>query len=273
MAVSSFIPEIWSARILDNLNKAHVYAALCNRDYEGEIKNAGDTVHVNSLTDVTIGTYSGTLSTPETLTTTDATMAIDQAKYFNFMLDDVDKVQALPGLLEKATQSAAYGLADESDKYIAGIMATGGHALTGTTVAITSSNAYTNLIDMKVDMDENNVPNEGRWVVITPAYHGLLLQDARFVGYGTDFNRELLTNGRVGRAAGFDIYVSNNVPEASSVYTIIAGVNAGCSYAEQLIETEALRYQGAFADVVRGLHVYGAKVFQTNAIETCPCSF
>lgn len=273
MAVTTFIPEIWSARILDNLNKAHVYAALCNRDYEGEIRNAGDTVHVNSLTDVTIGTYSGTLSTPQTLTTTDQTLVIDQAKYFDFMLDDVDKAQALPGLIEKATQSAAYGLADVSDTYIAGIMATGGTAMTATTVAITASNAYTNLVDMKVAMDKNNVPTNGRWVVVPPDYHGLLLQDPRFVGYGNDFNAQILQNGHVGRAAGFEIYVSNNAPVASSVYTVIAGVNAGCSYAEQLIETEAMRYQDAFADRVRGLHVYGAKVFQAKAIETCPVSF
>ena len=91
MAVTSFIPEIWAARLLEHLDKAHVYAALMNRDYEGEIRNAGDTVHINTIGDITVDDYDGTAITYEALSTTSQDLKIDQAKYFAFGVDDVEK--------------------------------------------------------------------------------------------------------------------------------------------------------------------------------------
>ena len=271
MAVTSFIPEIWAARLLANLEKAHVYAALVNRDYEGEIKNAGDTVHINTLGDLTIGTYNGTTAiTYEDLATTPQDLTIDQQKYFAFRIDDGEKVQALPGLVEAATQNAAYQLNDTNDKFLAATLAAGATAVSSTTVSLTVANVYQNIVAMKVALDRENVPTEGRWLVVDPSFHGLLLQDDRFVSFGTDITNERLTNGRVGRAVGFDIYVSNNAPSttASNVttYTAIAGVPMACTYAEQILETEALRSENYFKDLVRGLHVYGAKVTRPTAL-------
>lgn len=267
MAVTSFIPEIWAARLLEKLEKAHVYAALVNRDYEGEIKNAGDTVHINTLGDLTIGTYDGTTAiTYEDLATSSQDLVIDQKKYFAFRVDDVEKVQAMPGLVEAATQNAAYELNDVNDKFLASILAAGATAVSGTAVALTAANVYQNVIAMKVALDRANVPTEGRWLTVDPAFHALLLQDERFVSFGTDITNERLTNGRVGRAVGFDIYVSNNAPEASGTYTAIAGVPMAATYAEQILETEALRSENYFKDLVRGLHVYGAKVTRPTAL-------
>lgn len=271
MAVTSFIPEIWAARLLANLEKAHVYAALVNRDYEGEIKNAGDTVHINTLGDLTVGTYNGsTAITYEDLATTSQDLEIDQQKYFAFRIDDVEKVQALPGLVEAATQNAAYQLNDVNDKFLATTLAAGATAVSASSVALTAANVYQNIVAMKVALDRQNVPTEGRWLVVDPSFHGLLLQDERFVSFGTDITNERLTNGRVGRAVGFDIYVSNNAPSttASNVttYTAIAGVPMACTYAEQILETEALRSENYFKDLVRGLHVYGAKVTRPTAL-------
>lgn len=267
MAVTSFIPEIWAARLLEKLEKAHVYAALVNRDYEGEIKNAGDTVHINTLGDLTIGTYDGTTAiTYEDLATSSQDLVIDQKKYFAFRVDDVEKVQAMPGLVEAATQNAAYELNDVNDKFLAATLAAGATAVSGTAVALTAANVYQNVIAMKVALDRANVPTEARWLVVDPAFHALLLQDERFVSFGTDITNERLTNGRVGRAVGFDIYVSNNAPEASGTYTAIAGVPMAATYAEQILETEALRSENYFKDLVRGLHVYGAKVTRPTAL-------
>lgn len=273
MAVTSFIPEIWAARLLEHLDKAHVYAALMNRDYEGEIRNAGDTVHINTIGDITVGTYNGTEITYEALSTTAQDLKIDQAKYFAFGVDDVEKAQALPGLVEAATQRAAYAINDAADTYLAGILATGGTAVTPSAVALTPANIYTALVQMKVALDKQNVPTEGRWVVIDPTAHGLLLQDERFVSFGTDTTNERLVNGRVGRAVGMDIYVSNNVPETSGEYSLIAGVPMACTYAEQIIETEAMRDIATFKDLVRGLHVYGAKVTRPAAIAVLKATY
>lgn len=267
MAVTSFIPEIWAARLLEKLEKAHVYAALVNRDYEGEIRNAGDTVHINTLGDLTIGTYNGTTAiTYEDLATTSQELKIDQQKYFAFRVDDVEKVQALPGLVEAASANAAYELNDVNDKFLATTLAAGATAVSGTAVALTAANVYQNIVAMKVALDKQNVPTEGRWLVVDPSFHGLLLQDERFVSFGTDATNERLTNGRVGRAVGFDIYVSNNAPEASGTYTAIAGVPMAATYAEQILNTEALRSEDYFKDLIRGLHVYGAKVTRPTAL-------
>lgn len=266
MAVTSFIPKIWAARLLEHLDKAHVYAALVNRDYEGEIRNAGDTVHINTIGDITIDDYDGTDINYESLSTSSQDLKIDQAKYFAFGVDDVEKAQALPGLIEAATQRAAYAMNDSTDQFLAGILASGGTAVSASPVALTPANIYAALVQMKVALDKQNVPTEGRWVVIDPTAHGLLLQDERFVSFGTDITNERLTNGRVGRAVGMDIYVSNNVPEDDGEYSLIAGVPMACTFAEQLIETEALRSEATFKDLVRGLHVYGAKVTRGAAI-------
>lgn len=275
MAVTSFIPEIWAARLLEHLDKAHVYAALMNRDYEGEIKNAGDTVHINTIGDITVGTYTGANITYEDLATTSQDLVIDQQKYFAFRVDDVEKAQALPGLVEAATQRAAYAINDATDTYLAGVLAAGGTAMTA--ASLTAQNIYQNLVAMKVELDKKNVPTEGRWVVIDPTAHGLLLQDERFVSFGTDITNERLVNGKVGRAVGMDIYVSNNVPSttASNVttYSIIAGVSMAATYAEQILETEALRSEGSFKDLVRGLHVYGAKVTIPDALVVLPATY
>lgn len=271
MAVTSFIPEIWAARLLEHLDKAHVYAALMNRDYEGEIRNAGDTVHINTIGDITVGTYTGTAITYEDLATTDQELKIDQSKYFAFQVDDVEKAQALPGLVEAATQRAAYAINDAADAYLAGVLAAGGTAMTA--ASLTAANIYENLVAIKVKLDQQNVPTEGRWVVVDPQAHGLLLQDQRFVSFGTDITNERLVNGRVGRAVGMDIYVSNNVPVANSAYALIAGVPMAATYAEQVIETEALRSESSFKDLVRGLHVYGAKVTIPTGIAVQPVTY
>jgi len=273
MAVTSFIPEIWAARLLEHLDKAHVYAALMNRDYEGEIRNAGDTVHINTIGDITVDDYDGTAITYEALSTTSQDLKIDQAKYFAFGVDDVEKAQALPGLVEAATQRAAYAINDTADQFLAGVLADSATPAIAGSVALDEDNVYKTLVAMKVALDKQNVPTEGRWVVIDPTCHGLLLQDKRFVSFGTDITNERLVNGKVGRAVGMDIYVSNNVPEEDGAYCLIAGVPMAATYAEQIIETEALRDIDTFKDLVRGLHVYGAKVTHAAALASVVATY
>ena len=120
MSVAKFIPTIWSARLLEHLDKAHVYAALVNRDYEGEIKNFGDKVKINQIGDITIKDYTkgSDIDDPEELTGSDQELVIDQAKYFNFSIDDVDNAQTNPKLMDEAMQRAAYGMNDTTDSWI-----------------------------------------------------------------------------------------------------------------------------------------------------------
>jgi N4-gp56 family major capsid protein len=274
MAVTTFIPELWNARLLYALEKAHVATNLVNRNYEGEISNHGDTVHINTIGAITVKSYTKNtdIDAPETLTTTDQTLVIDQAKYFNFQVDDVDKVQAAGELVDTAMGRAAYALADVSDAYLLGVIAAG--AAAGNTigsaaapVAITASNVYENIVKLKTKLDKANVPNTGRTIVVPPDVHSLLLLDDRFAKSTATAGQEALINGLVGRIAGFDVYMSNNVKTGTGTDTgktpyfeITAQITDATTYAEQIIKTEAYRMESRFADAVKGLHVYGAKV-------------
>lgn len=275
MSVTNFVPTIWSARLLAHLDKKHVYAALVNRDYEGEIKNYGDTVKINQIGDVTIKNYTkgNDIEDPEDLSGSQSMLTIDQAKYFNFSIDDVDAAQVNPKLMDEAMKRAAYGMNDTTDTFLANMMylaaSNNGKNLgnDSTPVVPTKADAYDYLVDLSTDLTEKDVPTEGRWAVIPAWFHGLLLKDSRFVGNGTDYNKALIEGGEVGVAAGFRIFLSNNVPNTDGTkYKILGGTNAAGSYAEQILKTEAYRPEKRFSDAVKGLHVYGGKVVQPKCL-------
>lgn len=281
MAVTSFIPELWNARLLYNLEKNHVATNLVNRNYEGEIKNAGDTVHINTLGAVSVRNYAqGTDLTYDALSTSDQTLVIDQQKYFAFNLDDVDKAQAAGDIMDTAMGRASYALADVSDSFLLGVIASGGSSdnyvgSSGSPIALTAANIYANIIALRTKLDKQNVPTQGRTIVVPPEAYALLLQDQRFTTV-TDIAPDVLKNGMVGRVAGFDIYMSNNVVKTTAgtpVYSITAQVADATTYAEQIIKTEALRPEASFSDAVRGLHVYGAKVTRPVEIATLFATF
>ncbi len=280
MSIQNFIPTIWSARLLNHLDKSHVYLNLLNRDYEGEIKNFGDTVKINQVGDVSIKDYTkGTdIDAPEDITGEQQELKIDQAKYFNFAVDDVDNAQTNPKLMDKAMQRAAYAMNDVVDAFEANLLAINVHAdnAIGTNeapIVPTKADAYDYLVDLNTKLTEANVAKMGRWVVIPAFYHGLLLKDDRFVGNGTDYNQAILEGGEVGKAAGFTVYVSNNVPHTEGTkYKVIAGTTEAGSYAEQILNTEAYRPEKRFSDAVKGLHTYGAKVLQSKCIAVLTCN-
>ena len=280
MSIATFIPELWSARLLDHLRKNLVVANLFNRNYEGEISQMGDTVHINQLAEITIKDYTANvdIENPEQLSTTDIPLIIDQGDYYNFYLNDVDRAQARGDLMDSAMRSSAYGLADKLDSYLAGLLANGS-LVTGlgddtTPLSITAETAYPLLVKMKVALDKANVPTQGRYVLMPPDFEGYMLLDQRFAG-GTGNNAETrLVNGYVGRAAGFDIYISNNVKNTSGEkFKVIASTVEQATYANQLIKTEAYRREKGFDDGVKGLHIYGAKLLRPEAIAVATVNF
>lgn len=287
MAISSFIPQIWNARLLNALDKSHVFANVVNRDYEGEIKQQGDTVKINTIGAVTIGDYTKNTdftSGPETLATTAQTLTIDQAKYFNFQVDDVDAAQAAGDVMDKAMERAAYGLNDAADTYLAkqlaaAITSANANIVAADAVALTAANVYENVVKMKLLLDKANVPTVGRWLVAPPEMIALILQDDRFVKTGGSMAEDVLQNGVVARAAGFDIYMSNNCAsetsskDSTTTFTVTAGDEGACTYAEQIVSTEAYRPEKRFADAVKGLHVYGAKVVDAKRLAGLKCTF
>ena len=271
-----FIPTVWAARLLVALEKALVYGQtnVSNRDYEGEIRKAGNTVKIASIGDVSIGDYTKDtdIADPEILTDDDQTLLIDNAKYFNFYVDSVDRAQQNVNVLDEAMRRSAWSLREKADAFLAGIMQTAVPAdnKIGTTVTPevpTKDNAYEYLVDLGVLLDEADVPIEGRFVVVPSWFHGLLLKDERFVKAGTRRSDAALANGEVGEAAGFAILKSNNVPNTSGEkYKIIAGHSIATAYVEQIVDLQTYKPEKRFGDAVKGLHVYGAKVVRPTAL-------
>ena len=286
MAITTFIPELWSARLLYALEKSHVATNLVNRDYEGVIANQGDTVHINSIGAVTVKDYTrnSNITDPEILTTADQTLEIDQAKYFNFQVDDVDKAQISGEIIDTAMGRSAYALADVSDAFLLKTIASGVASANkigakATLTALTASNVYENIVKMRTLLDKANVPTTGRTIVVPPEVYALLLLDDRFAKSGSDSGQNALLNGQVGRVAGFTVFMSNNVKTGTGTdnghtpyFEITAQVETATTYAEQIIKTEGYRMESRFADGVKGLHVYGAKVTDGSQIAAMYCS-
>lgn len=278
MAITTFIPELWSARLLYALEKSHIATNLVNRNYEGIINQQGDTVHINSIGAITVSDYTRNtdMAAPQVLTTTDQVLEISQAKAFNFTIDDVDKAQAAGDTMDTAMERAAYALNDVSDAYLLGVIAAG--ADTGniigasSAVALTAANVYENIVKLRTVLDKANVPVSGRSVVVPPEVYALLLLDDRFLKVSDSVSTDTLLNGQVGRVAGFDVFMSNNVVVSESTFTVTAQVPYATTYAEQIVSTEAYRMEKRFADGVKGLHVYGAKVTDGKAIAALKCT-
>lgn len=264
MSVKNFIPQIWSARLLANLDKNFVYASCVNRDYEGEIKQLGDTVKINKLGDITIKDYTGAdIDAPQDVTSTQVSLTIDQGKYFNFSVKDVDQAQSNVSLVDKYSDRAGVAIGDVIDQYIASFVKEAGIKVGSASAAktITISNAYDTLVDLKVALNKKNVPKQGRFVCLPPEYVGLLEKDPRFTK-----DTSVLANGYVGNVAGFMVKESNNVPFATDKYSILAGTEMAIAFAGQVTEIEAYRPEKNFSDAVKGLYTYGAKVVEPNAI-------
>jgi hypothetical protein len=281
MAILRFRPEIWAASLLVALQKKLIYAqpGVVNRDYEGEISQAGDTVRITSISDPTIGTYTPnvTVIAPEELTDAQRTLVVDQAKYFAFFVDDVDARQAKGNVLPTAMQRAAYKLADQADQFIAGLYTgiqstnavNAGATVTFTAIGSTATEEFYNkvLVPLKVKLDEANVPTEGRYCIVPPWGHAMLLLSSLFSRWDGSAQDAAGRGGFVGRGAGFEIMMSNNTPIPSAGRNIVtAGVDSALSFAEQINQVMAYRPEAKFADAIKGLYLYGGKLVRPDAL-------
>lgn len=288
MTVATFIPELWAARLLTHYDANLVYAqaSVANRDYEGEISNQGDTVHINQIGDPDVRPYSRAADiTFDDLGTTDQELIIDQADYFAFYVNDVDKVQAKGELGGPALERASLKLRAKADAFAGGLLKAGAATANqlgrqtivsgGTQIAGDSQiTAYDLLVELGLKLDNQDAPEEGRYVVVDPSFIAAIAKDDRFVRVDASGTSDMLRNGVVFRAAGFDILKTTQVPTVGGTGTnkddkvIIAGVPGAFTFANQIVKTEAGRREKGFDDFVKGLNVYGAKVTIPEGVAT-----
>ena len=265
----NFIPEIFSKLLQAKFYKASVLPAISNTDYEGEISGQGDKVTIRTVPAVTINDYAGTISTQE-LTTAKVELLIDKAKYYSFKIDDVLAAQADINLLEAASNDAAEGMRVAVETSVLSSAVTGA-TTTGAQTTITSSNVLTSILGMAKDLDELNIPEEGRFIVLSPEFVSLLKQSELRQAYLTGDDTSPMRNGKVGMVDRFTVYQSNMLytpgSGTDSGYThVLAGHPKAISFASQFTNTETNRMESTFGDQVRGLKVYGSKVVVPDAL-------
>ena len=274
MSIQNFKPEIWSANLLVALRKELVYGAFINRDYEGEISEAGDTVRITSIGRPTVSNYvpNSTVISPEQVNDSQRTLVVDQSKYYAFAVDDIDARQAKGNVIPQSMNEAAYAVADVIDQYLAsfytGIQTANQLGSITINSATTPTDVYDKvLIPMRTKLKKANVPSAGRSIAVTPEMYGCLLRDSRFIKANESGGTEGLRNGLVGRAAGFDIVETNNAPNTTgNEFAVLAGVNSSITFAEQVNKIEAYRPQSSFSDAVKGLVLYGAKLVRPDSL-------
>lgn len=280
-------PTIWSGKLLVKFYEASVIPAISNTEYEGDIKDMGDQVEIRSTPDITISNYTKgmTLAVEKPLPTV-TSLLIDQGKYWNFVADDVDYHQADYGFVDDWTSDASEQVKIAVDTDIlatlntqaaaANIGATAGARSgsfdLGTTTAgiqITKANVLDYIVDTGTVLDEQDVPESGRWIVLPPWICGMIkksdLKDASLSGDGTS----MLRNGRLGMIDRYTVYMSNlieTVTDTTLHWYVPFGHTSALTFAGQFVKNESLRAESTFGTLFRGLKVYGSKVIKPEGL-------
>ena len=294
----NFLPEVYSKKVLNFFRKASVAEAITNTDYAGEISAYGDSVRIIKEPVITVDEYQrgGTVTKTE-LTDTEVTLVVDKANAFKFIVDDIETSMSHVNFKEVASSSAAYALRDAFDTGViasmfAGVPASAPNHILGsdsaTDLAEGTFDGVGNLdigyasgehdpIDVLSHMarllDEQNVPEEGRWFLANPEFYEQLVKSSSKL-ISVDFNagQGSIRNGLVssGKLRGFDMYKTNNIATTTNAAgKCIAGHMSSTCTAQTIINTEVIRDPSSFGDIVRGLHVYGAKVLRPEALVSC----
>jgi hypothetical protein len=292
---SFFMPSVFSKKVLNFFRKASVAEAITNTDYAGEISAFGDSVKIIKEPVITVYQYErGADITQTKLTDQETTLVVDTANAFKFIVDDIETAMSHVNFKEVASSSAAYSLRDAYDEGIiatlfAGVSAASPNHILGsdnaTDLAAGTFDGTGNLdigfgsnehdpIDVLSHMarllDEQNVPEEGRWFLADPAFYEVLVQSSSKL-LSVDYNagQGSIRNGLVstGKLRGFDMYKTNNIAAATNAAgKVIAGHMSAAATAQAITSTEVIRDPDSFGDIVRGLHVYGSKVLRPEAL-------
>lgn len=286
-----YIPEIWSGKLVEKFYAATVFGEIANTDYEGEINGMGDQVNIRTVPDITITNYEiGDVLTYQQPASPNVTLLIDQGKYFAFRIDDVEKHQTDLQLMNDWADDASQQMKIAVDTDIlldtgkgllvdvpaanqgatAGVISSSMNLGTGAApVALTTANILSTIVDLGTVLDEQNVPESGRWLILDAKAIGLIkksdLKDASLAGDGTS----ILRNGRVGMIDRFTIFLSNNVPRgvgAGSATIGYAGHKSALTFASQFTNMETLRAESTFGDLMRGLNVFGYETIKPEAV-------
>ncbi len=268
---SAFIPQLWSKKLNQMLDKNCVMMQCVNKNWEGEIKNQGDVVKIITPADVTVSTLTSDNIEYSELAPTSQDLEINQKKFFAFKIDDVSQVQANSDIMEAHLTNAKKAIEQVQDSYLLGlhtdVLTTNTVGSESSPISLDKSTIYEHFVKLALALKNSDAVYAGirPWVVINPNIEAYLLQSPEFIN-AYKVGDETLREGAIGRIAGMDVLVSTNLTDVGGKYYVLAGTNDAITFASQLAKIESLRDKDSFSDLVRGLYLYGAKTVQPKAL-------
>lgn len=284
----NFIPEVWSGKLVQKFYDATVFGEIANTDYEGEISNQGDKVHIRTTPNLTIRNYvKGQTLVNEAPDSDKLELLIDKAKYFSFRVDDIDEYQSDINRMDAWAADASEQMAISIDTDILGSIyadvaaankgTTAGRksasydlGTTGSAKQLTAGTILGFIVDLASVADEQNWPKSDRFLVLPTWATGLLQKsDLKNASISGDQTNQTLRNGKLGMISGFTIYNSNNVAKVSDTgdkYHILAGHKSALTFASQMVKMENVQSEATFGRIVRGLNVFGYKVVKPEGL-------
>ena len=297
---TGFIPEIWSGKLIEKFYDSTVLAAISNTDYEGEIKAYGNKVKIRTKPTVAIHDYS---ADQELITDRPpgnvVELLIDKGKYWNVMLDDVMRIQSDLNVLSMWADDAAEQMKITIDRSVLlGMLGTAHASNRGLTAGVSTTSINLGVTGDPLELvanspaageveildailrlgqalDEQNIPETGRWLVIPPWAATLIKRSELRQAYLSGDAVSMLRNGRIGMVDRFTIYTSNLLPKgvivgppalAANETVFYAGHPHAVTFASQMTNMEIIRSERSFGDFQRGLQVYGWKVIAPEAL-------
>jgi hypothetical protein len=284
----TFIPEVWSGKLVEKFYDATVFGEIANTDYEGEISNMGDKVIIRTTPTITIRDYNkGGKLTYERPEAPNVNLLIDKAKYFAFTVDNIDKFQSDINLMDDWAGDAGEQMKISIDTLILGDIyadvpaanrgLTAGRksasfnlGVSGTPYVLTQANVIELITSCATVADEQNWPESGRWMVIPAWMRWVIMNsDLKNASLAGD-ESSILRNGRLGMIDRFVTYLSNNVASVTdgsfTCYNVLFGHKSGLTFASQMTQMETLKAESTFGDLVRGLNVFGYETIKPESL-------
>jgi gp6 len=277
MSNNNFVPEVWSASILENFHNQSVLTGLTNREYESEL-SSGSKILIAGITDIKVKDYkTGVIpdaggsgmqprtTAPDTVASTGIELTVDQEKSFDFLVDDIDRAQANKSF-DKYTESAGLGLVEDTESFLTAMLSTQGTAVTGLTTPTDWASAYKIALALRGKLTDAKVPQAGRVLLVNGQFETHLLSDgSKLAAFDTSNTTDGLREATIGRLLGFDVVVSSWMDNIKPM--AIALHKPSVAYVSQISEIESMRAEHTFADRIRGMHVYGGKVLRPTAVQ------
>ena len=284
MSYNNYIPTVWAEAINRELTKAHVFAANTNREYEGKVSRLGDSVRILGIGSPTVTTYDMNskankftgLADPETIEDTSTTLYIDKQSVFNYKVDDIDKRQAVGGIMEALSAETSEKVADEQDKAIASLSFDSlAVNMSNTPFQITADNILEKLIEAHTLLAENNVSRNTKVTVTLSPRVAMLYKQAMGIGRQTSYADDLLKKGIIDVFDGMEIKESNNVAHKNVSSNDVLGIQVktdrAIAFASPMIHTEPYRPEKQFSDAIKGFVLYGTKIVRPKEMVIMNC--